>query len=322
MNRRQAITAVAALTAGAACTTRSDPNPNSNTGGTGDRAGAAPTAKLRLGFSGLCAFVAEGNNYKAGLLEATGVMDPDNKPFPSHKPVILIDSSVVTGGTQVTGADLQKLRLFTDVTSFQMWSVKDRNVIVDGLPTRKTQASLTGAVPLRDVISGTRIADWDNQSFIQSVVPILGGTLGSGLPRPMVNGSEKSRWKLTGSRVSTANEWKAIGDVPRLLSDTVEYHARVPRNTKITLAGRKAQGNIEIVTTAATDLEIWVLNTPDTGQHTEYEMNHPWELQHVRAFYQLYGLPGTFKVPIADPSNFPSTDPVFCPPVDDGGGLP
>ena len=302
-----------ALAAGAACTKRGD---SSGTAGGGGKPTAAASAnvRLRLGFVGLCAFVAELTNYKVGLLNATKVLDPGGQNyFYQHDPIILIDSSVASGGTTVSGRDLDNLHLGTEVTSFQKWSLQDRDVAIADLPTRKTIASLPGAVPMRSLVSDTLPADWDKQAWIQATVPLKGGRLMSAIPRQNINGAEKMRWKLTGSTARNSDEWKMIGDLPRLLSDTVEYRTLIPENVKISLTSRKSGTPIDIQTTATTDLEIWILNSPK--DHTPYEMAHQWELQHIRAFYQLFGST-TYKVPIADPAGFPGGDPVFCPPAE------
>jgi hypothetical protein len=172
-------------------------------------------------------------------------------------------------------------------------------------------------VPLA-IYNTTVRPDWASQQFTQAVVTIQEGQLVSGIPRQTTNGIEKLSWKLSGVAAENGAVWDTLPDIPRLLSDTVEYHALVGTDSKIILTPRKGGSNVEIPTSAKTDLEIWVINLPDPNEHTQYEMDRPWELQHIRAFSQLLKDPPTkMLVPIARKEGYPGLDPIYCPPTGD-----
>lgn len=322
MNRRAVLGGFAML-AGAAASGRGRRDDTESVGTRGGPATAALAgrAKLRVGFVGLCAFVRDstGKYYKAGLIDPTKVTDPERVNFKKHYSTILIDSRYVSGGTDVSGSDLKELRLNTTLTSFQMWPLDGYNVDIPGLPVSETHPSLTGVIPINKVYPGTIVDKWEEQKWVQSAIPIMGGLLFSGPARIDSKKVYTCFWKLTGTQAISGLEWGAIADLPRPLSDVVEYHSSVPENTTITLIERKAQSpmKIQISTTATTELEIWILNMPKKDDHTDYEMKHPHELQHARGFYQLFQVPpGQLKVPITDPTTYPTADPIFCPPAE------
>jgi hypothetical protein len=314
MNRRRMLGTMGALAASAGCRNLLGTPPSK---GEGTKTGMV---KLRLCFAGLCAFMANKTFYDVGLIDPTGVADPDGEKFHEHVPQILIDSTVCSGGTLLGSAGVSALRLTTDLDSFQTWPLKGYDLEIGGLPTNmNTRAALGGAVPLRDVYSdGSVWTDWQKRGFVHSVIPVKGGQLASAVPRVTDKGVEYCRWKLTAKAAADGAAWKKIPDLPRLLSDVVEYRTLVPINTVIKLVQRADPAKfIKIDTTAQSELEIWIVNEPAPHDHTDYEGKHPWELQHVSAFYQLFEAPpGTPAVPIANKDTYPTSDPIFCPPAE------
>jgi hypothetical protein len=316
MNRRHMLGTLGALAASAGCR-----NAFQRTASPEGAAATANAVKLRLCFAGLCAFMSNNNFYDVGLIDPTGVKDPANENFHEHIPQILIDSTVSSGGTLIKDKPLADLRLTTDLDSFRMWSLKGYDVEIAGLPTKiKTQSALTGAFPLRAVYpNGSIMTDWQTKGqFVHSVIPVKGGQLESAVPRVTGNGAEKSRWKLTAKAAPDEDTWNKIQDLPRLMSDVVEYRTRVPENTIIKLILRADRTKfIEIDTTAKSELEVWVVNQPADKDHTTYEGTHAWELQHVSAFYQLFNAPPSLlAVPTTNPATYPTSDPIFCPPAE------
>lgn len=290
---------------------------------------AAPGANakyaLSIGCTGLCVFQRRPNTFRIALLEATDIEGPDKEKFYAHNPILLVDAKATSGGEVISGSKLAELRLPTALTEFRAWPLIGINVIFNNLNAGRTKASLAGTVPVRAMTAlgfkgaGTLPTNWYDAKFVNSFIEISGGQFVSTAPRPNSEGYELAMWKLAGTAAANKADWDKIVDVPRALSDVAVFTDVLSAVPSISLVKRSDKSKVADITLSGDAIETWIVNDRPSGKHTQYEMKRAYELQHARAFYQLFQEFAMFdlkecRVPIADPADYADTDPIFCPP--------